>query len=285
MKKKLTLIVLAALLVTSVLVTSGCGKSKEEKSGKSNVKTIKLATTPDFKPFVYKDENGELKGYEVELAKAVFAKLPQYKLEFEFTEWQSVLTGLDSGIYQISAESIFYTKERAEKYYYSDPILYDPVIAVTEKNGAKIESLDDLQGRTIQAQAGDVWANVAEKYNKDHPGKEIKINYTEVDRRQFFSDIEAGKYSALMDLGYYLGITSDVDLDIKKYDMDPEKLKEYFSDSNYTYFLLSKGKESDQLLKDVNKALKEVMEDGTAKKISEKYFEGRDLTPINNKQK
>lgn len=284
MKKRRALLVLAALLTVSALAVGGCGKKEKKESKESGVKTIKLATTPDFKPFVYKDDEGNLKGYEVELAQAVFDKLPQYKLEFEFTEWQSVLTGLDSGMYQISAESIFYTDERAEKYYYSDPILYDPVIAVTAADAPKIESLDDLQGRTIQAQAGDVWANIAEKYNKDHPGKEINVNYTEVDRRQFFSDIEAGKYSALMDLGYYLGITADVDLNIKKYDMDPEKLKEYFSDSNYTYFLLSRGKDSDQLLKDVNGALKEVMEDGTAKKLSEKYFEGRDLTPIDNPQ-
>lgn len=286
MKRKLTLILLVALATAIILVTSGCGKKEsEDKEGKSNAKTIKLATTPNYKPFVYKDENGELKGYEIDLAKAVFDKLPQYKLEIEFTEWQSVLTGLDSGIYQISAESIFYTKDRAEKYYFSDPIFYDPIVAVTAKGAESIKSFDDLSGKTIHVQAGDIWSFAAEKYNKEHPDKKINIDYSEADRFQMYSNIEAGKYIILTDIGNYIGITSDVDLKVEKHDLDKDSLKGYFDDNSYTYFLLSKGSESEQLLKDVNGALKQVMEDGTAKKLSEKYFDGKDLTPTNQENK
>ena len=48
----------------------------------------------------------------------------------------------------------------------------------------------------------------------------------------------------------------------------------------YSYFVL--GKEETQLTKDVNKALKEVIEDGTSKKINEKYF-GTDYSPSYDK--
>lgn len=44
----------------------------------------------------------------------------------------------------------------------------------------------------------------------------------------------------------------------------------------YSYFLLAKG--DTKLAKDINKALKEVVKDGTSKKINEKYF-GRDYSP------
>ena len=68
-------------------------------------------------------------GYDIELIKAVFDRLPQYELQFELNDWDSILTGLDSGKYDISTECIFYSEERAEKYYFSDPISYDPVVA------------------------------------------------------------------------------------------------------------------------------------------------------------
>ena len=48
----------------------------------------------------------------------------------------------------------------------------------------------------------------------------------------------------------------------------------------YSYFVL--GKEETQLTKDVNKALKEVIKDGTSKKINEKYF-GTDYSPSYDK--
>ena len=39
----------------------------------------------------------------------------------------------------------------------------------------------------------------------------------------------------------------------------------------YSYLLISKGNE--QLVEDINKALKEVIEDGTSKSINEKWFD------------
>jgi len=50
------------------------------------------------------------------------------------------------------------------------------------------------------------------------------------------------------------------------------------SENTYSYFLISKVAEGEQLAKDVNKALKEVIEDGTVSKISQKYFKG-DFAP------
>ena len=50
------------------------------------------------------------------------------------------------------------------------------------------------------------------------------------------------------------------------------------SENTYSYFLISKGEEGEKLAKDVNKALKEVLEDGTVSEISQKYFKG-DFAP------
>ena len=58
-------------------------------------KTINFATVGTTAPFSY-EENGELTGYDVEVAKAVFKDSDKYEVKFQKTEWSSVFTGLDS---------------------------------------------------------------------------------------------------------------------------------------------------------------------------------------------
>ena len=50
-------------------------------------------------------ENGELTGYDVEVAKAVFKDSDKYEVKLpKKQEWSSVFTGLDAGKYQIGRE-------------------------------------------------------------------------------------------------------------------------------------------------------------------------------------
>ena len=57
-----------------------------------------------------------------------------------------------------------------------------------------------------------------------------------------------------------------------------EEEQRQISESTYSYFLISKGEEGEKLAEDVNKALKEVIEDGTVSEISKEFF-GDDFAP------
>ena len=278
MKKKIISVILSIGLVAGLL--AGCGSSAADTSGSAGGEATKIvcATTTGYYPFVFADDDGNLVGYDIELITEVFNRLPQYDLEFELNEWDSILTGLDSGLYQISTECIFYSEDRAEKYYFSDPIFYDPVVAVTSSDHPDVKTFDDMAGETTPARAGSIWALAAESYNDTHADNPIIVDYAESDFFQLFSRASEGDCVLLTDYGMAVGITQDNEFDVKITQMDADYLSQYM-DSSYTYFMMSKyGDDSAQLQKDVNEALKSVMEDGTAKAISEKYF-GEDLTP------
>ncbi len=281
MKKRIGSILLAAGVLTGML--AGCGGADNQETAQTSgdeVTTIVCGTTTGYYPFVYTDENDELVGYDIELIQAVFDRLPQYDLQFELNQWDAILTGLDSGLYQISTECIFYSESRAEKYYYSDPIFYDPVVAVTAADERDITTFDDIAGEVTPCMAGDIWALAVESYNETHQDNPIIIEYTESDFFQLFTKAEAGEYVLLTDYGMATGLAESNDSNVRIQILDQDFLSDYV-DSSFTYFLMSQyGEESAQLRDAVNEALAEVMADGTAKEISEKYF-GEDFTPVN----
>lgn len=261
---------------------AGCGGSAGAASGsEGGATTIKVATTTGYKPYVYTDDNGELIGYDIELVKAVLDRLPQYKIEFVLNDWDSILGGLDSGMYQLSAECIFYSDERAQKYLYSDPISYDPAVAVTSVSHPDVKSFEDMAGETVSSSASNAFALATEKYNQANPDKKINLQYTEADYFQLFQNASEDKAILISDYGMANSLQTESGIEAKLNVLDKDAVAQYL-DSTYTYFLLSRYQGNEQLLSDVNAALKQVMEDGTAKQISEKYFDGKDFTPVAN---
>ena len=92
--------ILAVTLAAGVLAT-GCGSSSEsaskDSSSDSGKTVIKAATGANAKPYVYVGDDDKPAGYDVDVLNAVFDKLPDYELEYEVTDFGSVLSGLNSG--------------------------------------------------------------------------------------------------------------------------------------------------------------------------------------------
>ena len=67
-----------------------------------------------YPPYTYHDDNGELTGFDVEVAKAIADKLG---VEADFTEsdWDSLLAGIDSGRLDTVINAVSITPEREEK--------------------------------------------------------------------------------------------------------------------------------------------------------------------------
>ena len=77
--------ILALTSICSIGVMSAC----------SDEKTITVGYT-DYAPMNYEDENGELVGFDTELAKQVFGDLG-YKVRFKLIDWSNKYMELDSG--------------------------------------------------------------------------------------------------------------------------------------------------------------------------------------------
>ena len=73
---------------TLVACSSGSKKTSDNKTT-----SIVIATDGATKPFTYSDSQGNLTGYDIEVARAVFKKLPQYTVKFQATDFSGIAPG------------------------------------------------------------------------------------------------------------------------------------------------------------------------------------------------
>ena len=275
-KQNGVLLILAALLVAALV--NACSKKKTEAAAAPV--TVYAATGGFPRPFTFVDDSGKLTGHNIELIEAVFERLPQYKLQIEVTDFPSIFAGLDAGRYQIGVNNFAENEERKQKYIFSKPIFVNRYIAAVAADntelGSEIKTFADLAGKTSSDQVGTNMATAIEKYNKEHPQAPIKNSYTEADILMVLREVEQGKWDFnLIDKPMFDMYQKEFALNLKGIELADE-VSDQLMRTPYSYLLIGKGNE--QLAADINKALSELIADGTSKRIDEKYF-GADYSP------
>lgn len=277
--KKFAAVTLVAALVVGV---TGCGNKAQNKDG---VKTIHAVTGGNPAPYVTIGDDGEYSGYDIDVLKAVFDKLPQYKLDLQTAEFDAIFTGLTAGNYDIAVNNFSYREERAESYYFSYP--YDEItyVFVQRKGDKPLTSLKDAadRGYKIESNAGGNVTNAIEQWNKENPDDQIEIIYSEADMSVWFEHIEDGTADfRIDDLPIYKAYLDEFKFDnLQKTELTAEETAK-ISTALDAYFLFAKNDQGKALREDINKALKEVKEDGTLAKLCDKYF-GADQVPDDSK--
>ncbi|GMO67172.1 MAG: amino acid ABC transporter substrate-binding protein [Treponemataceae bacterium] len=275
--KNVRSLILGAALMAAVLVAAGCAK----KSASSAEQTVVYAATGGSpKPFTYVDDSGKLAGHNIELIQAVFDRLPQYTLEIEVTDFPSIFAGLDADRYQIGVNNFAMNDERKEKYIFSEPIFNNryvaAVLATNTELGDTVRTLRDLAGKTSVGSVGTNMSTAIENYNKANPDAQILRTYTDADLVVTLQQIEAGQYDfEIIDKPMFEVYQREFNLNLKGLELGDEVSGEIMA-TPYSYLLIAKGNE--QLAAEINKALREVIADGTSKRINEKYF-GSDYSP------
>ncbi|WP_019785549.1 transporter substrate-binding domain-containing protein [Streptococcus sobrinus] len=276
-KKKWTIAISVLVVLALALGLVFFNESKHKQGTKQTVVTVATSGSP--KPFTYVDGKDQLTGQNIELLKAVFKKLPQYKLKLEKTEFDSIFSGLNSGRYQMGVNNIAKNPERQKNYLFSDPMFKNSYVVIYKsdnKEAKQANSWDDLAGHSTVGSTGVNTSTAIEEFNKKHPDKKIDLNYSEEDLTTQLQGVESGKYDfLLMDKPMFEYYQKELGLKLTGKPVSGDLEKELLSEP-YSYFVFSKDQK--QLQKDVNKALKEVTGDGTSKKINEKYF-GEDYSP------
>lgn len=285
MKKSLKLsLALVSLIAAGALAACSNGGSSSKEESKTKQTEIVVATDGATKPFTYSDNQGNLTGYDIEVARAVFDKLPEYKVTYQAVDFSGIVPGLDSGRYQMGANDFGWSKERAEKYNFSSPISKSNNAVLTKDGNYK--TLEDLAGKSTIGNPASNYTKIINDWNNAHPDKKINISYssdsTSINTR--FNQIESGKIdfmlydkislqSSIKDQGFDSLKIQDIDTSTG----DPEH-------DGYEYFLFAKDDAGKELQTKVNKVLSELEKDGTLKKLSEKFFDG-DFVPEASKFK
>jgi L-cystine transport system substrate-binding protein len=146
-------IIAVAAALLAALSIAGCG-------GRSDSDTLRVGTEGTYSPFSFQGPNGELTGYDVEVAQAVAAKLGK-KVEFVQTPWDAIFAGLEAKRFDLVANQVTINDERKAKYDLSEPYTVSEGVIVTRADNTEIKSLADLKGKTTAQSATSNWATVA----------------------------------------------------------------------------------------------------------------------------
>lgn len=272
MKKRVLSVLLAVGMVASLIVGCGSSDSKEassegeDKQEQTNYErimeegVIKIGTEGTYKPFTYHDENDELTGYDVEVAKAIGEKLG-VKVEFSEITWEGLLASLDNGTVDLVLNQVGVTDERKEKYDFSDPYLYSYIALITTSDNTDITSWESARGKKTSLNVSSNYALIAEDYEMDITASET-----------FSKDIElltAGRTDCVINntIAFNDYITEKPDVAIKIVDVQEQ--------ADTVAVPIPKGNED--LVKAINKALEELKADGTLTKLSEQFL-GKDFS-------
>lgn len=254
---------------------AGCGSS-EANSSKTAEQAASSALDKDtlivglddtFAPMGFKDESGEIVGFDVDLAKAIGEKLGK-AIEFQSIDWSMKETELNAGNIDFIWNGYTITDERKEQVAFGTPYLKNRQIIVTLADSA-INSKADLAGKTVAAQTGSSAVDALEAEPdvlatfKD--GKPV----TYESNNDVLMDLEAGRVDAAVAdeiiVRYYIS---------KKGEEKFKVLDEDFGDEEYG---VGMRKTDTALVEAFNKAYNELKEEGKLAEISTKWF-GEDIT-------
>lgn len=300
MKKKFVSVILTVAMLTGTFALTGCGNKAQNtdsnaagtiesttdstdatEAGSDSAEAaddqlaqikakgeIVVAMEGTWSPWTYHDENDELVGYDVEVAKAIAEKLG-VKATFVEGEWDGLFAGMDAGRYDIVVNGVDITEERAQKYNFTEPYAYNRTAIIVKDDNDDIQSFEDLNGKHTANTISSTYAELAEKYGADVTGVD--------DLNQTFELLLSGRIDATLnaELTYYDYMKAHPDAKIK--------IVALTDDASEVAIPLRKGVASDNLRAAINQALEELRADGTLSELSVKYF-GSDVSHAQDAQ-
>lgn len=134
------------LIPFASLLASGCHEQK-------NPREIHFATHAEYPPFEYSTQ-GEIKGFDIDLAKIVAKKLGK-KAVFDNIQFSTILPAISSGQDDAAIATITITPDRKKNFDFTTPYYFEGMAAVYKTN-QPANSVSQLAGKKIAAQLGSV---------------------------------------------------------------------------------------------------------------------------------
>lgn len=263
MNKKLKDIIAIGFITVLALGAAGCSSKTKDAMSKD---TLVLGFDDTFVPMGFKDNNGNIVGFDIDLAKEVSKRIGK-KITFQSIDWSMKESELNSGKIDFIWNGYSITKEREQKVNFSNPYLDNRQVIITLAD-SKINSKADLKGMRVGAQNE---SSAVDAINKEsellNSFKDSKV-YTYETNNDALSDLEAKRIDAVV-----------ADEILARYYINQKgatKYKILGDDFGSETYGVGVRKSDKALLDKLNKAFEDMKKDGTGKTISEKWF-GQDI--------
>lgn len=260
-------IIAAGILAAGVAgLMAGCGSSADKKADSAPKKPDKIVAGIDdtFAPMGFRDENGEIVGFDIDMGKAVSKEIG-VPIEFKSIDWASKESEIASGRINAIWNGLTVTEERKKVLDYTEPYLNNKQVFVV-LNSSDITDAKQLAGRKVCAQEGSTSQTAMDKQPEVRDSFALWKLYP--DFTSCFMDLESGRADAVLGdsvlINYYMQ---------KK----PGQFRVLPGVVANEVYAVGVKKGNTELVNLLNEGLRKVEESGEAAKISEKWF-GTDLS-------
>ncbi|MFJ7145212.1 amino acid ABC transporter [Pseudomonas protegens] len=228
-------------------------------SASAAAETLKMGIEAAYPPFNNKDASGQVVGFDKDIGDALCAKM-KVECTVVTSDWDGIIPALNAKKFDFLISSLSITDERKQAVDFTDPYYSNKLqfIAPKDKTEFKTDKAS-LKGKIIGAQR----ATLAGTWLEDNLGDDITIKLYDTQENAYL-DLTSGRLDAILADKYvnYEWLKSEAG---KPYEFKGEPMVE----SDKIGIAVRK---KDPLREKLNAALKEIVADGTYKKINDKYF-------------
>lgn len=229
----------------------------------AQMRKVLIGTEGAYPPFNSIDPNGELVGFDIDIAKAL-CEVAKFECEFVVQDWDGMIPGLIAKKYDAIIASMSITDERKEKVDFTGKYYNTPAKFIANKGTSFEFTPEGLSGKVIGTQR----ATIHENFLRDNfPGADIRVYATQDEAN---ADLAAGRLDLVM--------ADSVALDDGFIKTDGGACCEFvgpdYSDPKWhgdgAGIAIRKGEQD--LVDAFNAAINTIRENGTYKAINDKYF-------------
>ncbi len=223
---------------------------------------IRLGTEGAYAPFNSVDPSGKLVGFDIEIGEALCAAM-NAECEWVTSDWDGIIPALLAKKFDAIVASMSITDERKKKIDFTSKYYTSPVKFARMKGSSFEISADKLKGKLIAVQSSTVTENFV---RGTFPKAKVKAYKSQEEANL---DFLAGRVDVIAADSFVL-----YDFLESKQGKQAEAVGPDFDDVKYLGEGIGIGirKGESELQAKLNAAIKKIREDGTYKKINDKYF-------------
>lgn len=252
MKKYKTVIVTVAMLMLLALNITVYASPQNVNKG-----TIRVGSSGTYYPFTF-IEGDSAKGFEIDVWNEIGKRLG-YNIEHKTASFSGLFGMLDSDKIDVISNQITITDEREKKYYFSDPYVESGAQIVVKSGNDNIKSVEDLSSKNVGVDLGSNYEEILKGKNEEAN----IITYQSTDAA--FNDLIIGRIDAVV----IDKISALININEKKL---PLELSGEPFEKVVNAMVFAKNDVNVELVKEVNKVLEDMKNDGALEEISNQWL-------------
>ncbi|WP_347350298.1 transporter substrate-binding domain-containing protein [Intrasporangium sp.] len=262
----------AALVGLAALALAACGSSSSGDNGAAANPTggpvlvspgsLTVCTHLSYKPFEFKDDSGNVVGFDMDLANAAAKQLGATDVKIVDIEFASITSGAVFAAKKcdIAMGAITITDKRKQTVNFSLPY-FNATQALLTKKDSGVADLASLKGKKVGVQTDTTGQIYAEK-NKDANGYEMII-FDDLPTQ--LAGLQSGRVDAIInDNGPLLNFAQS--------NAGFQVVKEFDTGEQYGFVGQKNDANADKIMAGFNDALKKMVADGSYKASYKKWF-------------